>query len=254
MYIIEVAQKEKREKIVLAVINQFFKKNYTVITQAFREEGFIFIDRSAKTKTEKISIEDITLFKQKLMIQSLAGEKLAIINHADQLTTQAQNALLKVLEEPPIDTIFLLFTADQRKMLPTILSRGISLHESEISHIHKDFLQDKITKIEYNEDVSLKIEQMQQFLRLPLYNQLLFVAKSLQASKESVVTLEKEDKVEIFILDLLTYYGNQLEKNYSPILIQQIFLIEECLKKVKKGVNSRLMLEYIILKLQTKNG
>jgi DNA polymerase-3 subunit gamma/tau len=51
------------------------------------------------------------------------GYKIYIIDEAHMLTKDASNALLKTLEEPPHNTIFILATTDAHKMIPTILSR-----------------------------------------------------------------------------------------------------------------------------------
>jgi len=48
------------------------------------------------------------------------------------LTTQAQNALLKLIEEPPPSVVLLLCTTDPRKILPTITSRVLRLDFSRI--------------------------------------------------------------------------------------------------------------------------
>ena len=49
--------------------------------------------------------------------------RIAIIEDAHLLTTEAQNALLKTLEEPPQDTALLLTAAQEQALLPTIRSR-----------------------------------------------------------------------------------------------------------------------------------
>lgn len=49
--------------------------------------------------------------------------KVFIIDEAHQLTKEAANAILKVLEEPPPHTIFVLATTEIHKMMPTIISR-----------------------------------------------------------------------------------------------------------------------------------
>ena len=49
--------------------------------------------------------------------------RVIIINNADKMTTEAQNALLKNLEEPPLDTIFILTTNSTSSLLETIISR-----------------------------------------------------------------------------------------------------------------------------------
>lgn len=46
-----------------------------------------------------------------------------IIDNADLLTTEAQNALLKITEEPPSSSLLILVTSDVESLLPTIVSR-----------------------------------------------------------------------------------------------------------------------------------
>ena len=53
--------------------------------------------------------------------------KLYIIDEAEKMTVQAQNALLKTIEEPPEYAIIMLLTTNQELFLPTILSRCIQL-------------------------------------------------------------------------------------------------------------------------------
>jgi len=49
--------------------------------------------------------------------------KIYIVDEVHMLTTEASNALLKTLEEPPAHVVFVLATTDPRKLLPTIRSR-----------------------------------------------------------------------------------------------------------------------------------
>jgi len=51
-----------------------------------------------------------------------------IIDDADCLTTQAQNALLKITEEPPASSLMILVTQDLESIIPTILSRFQSIY------------------------------------------------------------------------------------------------------------------------------
>lgn len=53
-----------------------------------------------------------------------AIRKVCLIPYAEQLTTEAANALLKILEEPPRDMAFILLTAHATDLLPTIVSRS----------------------------------------------------------------------------------------------------------------------------------
>ena len=53
--------------------------------------------------------------------------KVYILSEADKLTVQAQNALLKVLEEPPDSVVFLLLCEDSKRLLTTVKSRAQTL-------------------------------------------------------------------------------------------------------------------------------
>lgn len=69
-------------------------------------------------------IEQIRDLKQKLELKPFQGVKKAtIIYNAEGLTAEAQNASLKVLEEPPEDTVIILCTSNENLLLPTIISR-----------------------------------------------------------------------------------------------------------------------------------
>lgn len=52
-----------------------------------------------------------------------AGFRVVLVNPADCLNVAAANALLKVLEEPPLSTVFVLVSDQPRRLLPTIRSR-----------------------------------------------------------------------------------------------------------------------------------
>ncbi|NLK70828.1 MAG: DNA polymerase III subunit delta' [Clostridiales bacterium] len=60
-----------------------------------------------------------------------ADKKIYIFADADNITIQAQNALLKLVEEPPDFTYFIFTAKDKNVFLPTIISRIISLGVSE---------------------------------------------------------------------------------------------------------------------------
>ncbi len=69
--------------------------------------------------------------------------KVIIIDEVHMLTTQAFNALLKTLEEPPAHVIFILATTEYEKVPSTITSRTQKFHFKKLS------LQDIIKKLEY---------------------------------------------------------------------------------------------------------
>lgn len=61
------------------------------------------------------------------LMPSEAKKRIFIIRNAQALTHQAQNAFLKMLEEPPKDVIFILLTHDKELLLPTVISRAVVL-------------------------------------------------------------------------------------------------------------------------------
>lgn len=76
-------------------------------------EGTISID----------AIRDVQHFLSRKATSTAAINRIAVIVGAERLTTEAQNAFLKTLEEPPIGSILILTVSDQQRLLPTIVSR-----------------------------------------------------------------------------------------------------------------------------------
>lgn len=81
-----------------------------------------------------ISIEAIRGLNKFLQLKTIGKRSLrraVIVEHADGLTTEAQNAYLKLLEEPPADSVMILTASSVRALLPTIRSRlqVIPVHE-----------------------------------------------------------------------------------------------------------------------------
>lgn len=75
-----------------------------------------------ETEELAIGVDTIRNLKKQLAIQSVKG-KTAIFPQAEKLTIEAQNALLKTLEEPPANTTIILVTSSLDKLLPTVTSR-----------------------------------------------------------------------------------------------------------------------------------
>jgi DNA polymerase-3 subunit delta' len=74
---------------------------------------------------KSVSIDQIRSLKQSLLLTSLKGKgKVGIIYPAEAMTYPAANSLLKILEEPPKDTMIILITESIGKLPKTILSRS----------------------------------------------------------------------------------------------------------------------------------
>jgi DNA polymerase-3 subunit delta' len=71
-----------------------------------------------------IKIEQVRAMQNALNLRPFEGRvKVFAINNCQSLTEEAANCLLKVIEEPPLDTVIILITANIRLLLPTIVSR-----------------------------------------------------------------------------------------------------------------------------------
>jgi len=81
-----------------------------------------------ESKSRRIVIEQIRELEHTLQLRAGEGlRKIAIISEADRLVTQAANAFLKTLEEPPKDSLLLLLSALPEVLPDTIRSRCITI-------------------------------------------------------------------------------------------------------------------------------
>lgn len=97
----------------------------------------IFIGPAESDSGKTIGIEEIRGIKNLFNLSSYGGgRKVAVINDAHLMTVEAQNALLKILEEPSESSIFILISANPSQLLPTVISRCQEIrfpaHSSEI--------------------------------------------------------------------------------------------------------------------------
>ena len=111
-----VAAKDKKTRVA-------YHKAYAD-KQSINTFDVLFIEKDTESKATGIGIETIKLLQKKLFLKPLKSKnKLLVIEDAQLLTPEAQNALLKVLEEPPEHTYIILGTETKEALLPTILSR-----------------------------------------------------------------------------------------------------------------------------------
>ncbi|MBO7333950.1 MAG: DNA polymerase III subunit delta [Lachnospiraceae bacterium] len=87
------------------------------------------IIRVTHDKPNTISVDDIReQVNETIRIMPYGGKrKIYIINEAEKMNPQAQNALLKTMEEPPEYAVIILLTSNLEELLPTILSRAVIL-------------------------------------------------------------------------------------------------------------------------------
>ena len=96
----------------------------------------ITVTHEKKSKSDKrtdLSVDDIRRVISDVPIRPYGSPyKVYILPDADKMTPQAQNALLKTLEEPPAYAVLLLLAASLSAFLPTVLSRCVALKISPL--------------------------------------------------------------------------------------------------------------------------
>ena len=94
------------------------------ITTFCKEKNIAAIDQHNIIIEGSIGIKDIRTLQKDLFLTPVQSKtKAIIIQNGDTLTNEAQNALLKTLEEPPDNTIIIISAQNKNAFLPTVLSR-----------------------------------------------------------------------------------------------------------------------------------
>ena len=107
-------------------------------------------------KPNTISVDDIRAqINNDVGIKPYSGPyKIYIVNEAEKMTPQAQNAILKTLEEPPAYAVILLLTTNVNSLLPTILSRCVILNMKPVAdELVKKYLMEQLHVPDYKAEV-----------------------------------------------------------------------------------------------------
>ena len=97
-------------------------------------------------------VDDARELTQGANISAVSRYRVFIIDECHMLSTSAQNALLKTLEEPPKHVVFVLATTDPQKVLPTIRSR---CHEFRFANVTQGELQNLLRNIADRESITI---------------------------------------------------------------------------------------------------
>ena len=86
--------------------------------------------------------------------------KIYIVDEAEKMTIQAQNALLKTIEEPPAYAVILLLANNNTGLLPTITSRCVTLNFKPVrDEVIRKYLMEELHVPDYQADVSVAFAQ-----------------------------------------------------------------------------------------------
>jgi len=103
------------------------------VEQAIHPDCVIIQPEDGQKQNPKIKVDQIRAIEHLVIYRPLVGShKVCLIDEADTMTTEAANALLKTLEDPPDHCLFLLMSSRPEHLLPTIRSRCIALRFSPL--------------------------------------------------------------------------------------------------------------------------
>lgn len=214
------------------LISQDQTKRKAYIEDFCAKESISPFDQTViQTDTPSIGIEVIRDMQKTLYFKPLKGEKkLITIENAHTLTTEAQNALLKILEEPPVHTHFFLSASVSNAFLPTILSRcKLILLEEEKEQIPEETEQQLLNDFQSltQENVPFK----------------LYLAEKLSSDKEKA---KEWLSIMIHILHKKLLENPQESREVARVLekLQEAYTLMQT-----TNVNLRLLLEHTFLEL-----
>ena len=122
---------------------------YKIAKQVYGNVGDFFIVDLAhnldehgnlKPDAKNISVKTVRNMIERMQMSSMSGKwRVVLIDAVDELSLAAENAILKLLEEPPQQTLFLLVTHQLSNVLPTIRSRARieKMHPLTISELRE---------------------------------------------------------------------------------------------------------------------
>lgn len=110
----------------LLIISKNIQKGIDRAREICKQEEIDILDIDLNSFEKTLGIDDVRALQKRLYLKPFKSKtKAMVIAILDRITIEAQNSLLKVLEEPPNYTIIVLVSANKELFLPTILSRCV---------------------------------------------------------------------------------------------------------------------------------
>ena len=176
-----------------------------------------------------------------------------IINDADLMTIEAQNSLLKTLEEPPEYAVIILIVHNERSILSTVKSRCVNIKFSKLSDkdIKKYFLKNDLNFEDKNINVFKVLDgslnnidfirdDYDELLKLTVFVTNLKKNKVINFFQDASVFYDNHDK----IIRLLEYLNILLFENSYFQLIE---IVEKTKNKILMNNNFEMCIDYMIL-------
>ena len=179
----------------------------------------------------------------------LSKRKVYIINDADSMTKEAQNSLLKTLEEPPEYIVIILIASNENNLLTTIKSRCTKINFNRIEKEElKKYIKDnncsigKIFKIKESIEIYKEINNLfNKLLENKLNSKIDFINES------EIIYKSKEE-----IKDILDYiniiFYKEIRKG-NNILIDCIEIIEDAKLRLSSNCNFDMTIDNMLFKI-----
>lgn len=211
-----------------------------------------------------IKVEAIRGIIEELMLKPIvSNRKVCIIDEADAMNESAQNALLKLLEEPPEYVTIILVTSNKERIIKTIKSRCTTfsfnrLDNEEIKFILKNEDIDDTVLTLSNGSVGkyLLLKESAYFDSLKILEEaidskdLLEINRAFAKLRQSKTI--KEDIYDILDLLLIKLGSNLLEDSQKKVA--KVELVEEIRSNLKRYANFDTSLDYFIVRLYEINN
>jgi len=103
-------------------------------------------------------IETIRDIRRTMTLKPLKGKtRVWLLDECHKLTNDAQNAMLKALEDTPSHVYFILSTTEPNKLIPTIVNRCLRFQVHKLSRREMIKLLKRIAKLEYNSKIEIHL-------------------------------------------------------------------------------------------------
>lgn len=235
-----------------------------------------------------IKIAQIRELQSDIIVKPHSKYKIYVINHAQKMTTESQNALLKTLEEPPEYAIIILITNNKESLLPTIKSRCEIIKFLPISIVElKEYLMDrgieekralllanfsrgsieKALELSESSDFSIMREDIQKYIQDLLDKnmiEILNISTDIDKYKNNITAvldmminyfrdmmmyMGKVDKDMIINRDKIAFIQNMSKKITYSQVSKIIDIIEETKRKMKSNCNFSVSIQVMALNI-----
>lgn len=204
-----------------------------------------------------IKIEQIRYINSKVLEKPVSSKrKVYIINDSDKMTKEAQNSLLKTLEEPPEHVTFILICKLKSNVLPTIISRCTKIEFQKLTNeeLQKYFnskgekLSEQIINLS-DGSISKAIKRMSKqevYLKLEHLVENINNIDKLEMLKQVFIYNEKDDIQDLLdVLNTLLFKMVIINNNY----LNCIKIVENTKKDLKANSNFDMCIDNMLLSI-----